>query len=79
MFISSGCSHGIQFVQILNLWTLSHFRTKDGECVNMVTSQFTADAAVGAFLQVDVPMVSSLSIFLTSGPYHTSELRMANV
>ena len=71
-FISSGCSHGIQFVQILHLCNLSHFKTKESECVNMVTSQFTADAAVGHFLQVNVLRISSLHSFLTAGTYLTS-------
>lgn len=71
-FTSSGCSHGIQFVQILHLWNLSHFRTKESECVNMVTSKFTADAAVGPFLQVDVLRISSLSSVVTAGIYITS-------
>jgi len=66
---SSGCSHGIQFVQILNLWKLSHFRNKESENVNMVTSRYTADAAVGPFLQVDVLRISSSSSFITAGTY----------
>jgi len=70
-FTSSGCSHCIQSVQILNLWTLSHFRTKESECVNTVTSQFTADAAVGPFLQ-DVLRISSLSSSITAGTCLTS-------
>jgi hypothetical protein len=72
MFISSGCSHDVQFVQILNIWNLSHFRTKESECVNMVDFMFTADAAVGPFLQVDVLRISSLSSFTTAGIYLTS-------
>jgi hypothetical protein len=69
---SSGCSHGIQFVQILNLWKLSHFRTKESESVNMVTSQYNADAAVGSFLQVYVIRISSSASFITAGTYLTS-------
>jgi hypothetical protein len=70
---SSGCSHGIQFVQILHLWNISHFRTKGSECVNMMTSQFTADAAVGPFLQVDVLTIFSLSSFIPAGTSGTKD------
>ena len=38
----------------------------------MVTSKFTADAAVGPFLQVDVLRISSLSSVVTAGIYITS-------
>ena len=38
----------------------------------MVTSQFTAAAAVGPFLQDDVLRISSLSSSITAGIYLTS-------
>jgi hypothetical protein len=58
--------------RLSRFFTSGTYRTSElrkANVSNTVTSQFTADAAVGPFLQVDVLRISS---FITAGAYLTS-------